>query len=223
LGGKRTYVIYILYLGVYRTYVVYTIVVANMKKRLFLLSIIGFLILTSCNKKEVRVIENDDFKWTITIPKNFKELSESEWDKVEDKGMETFESVYGEEVENRATTIFAYKNGKFQTFESNYQIHDLETDGDYFKSNREVNQIMYETFEQTIPNATLDSISSKQMIDGIEFDRFEININFPNGIEMTTVGYSRLFNDKDFTINIVYTKESVGKELIENIINSKFK
>jgi len=193
-----------------------------MKKRLFLLSIIGFLILTSCNKEGVRVIANDDFKWTVTVPKKFKELSESEWDKVEDKGVETFESVYGEEVENRATTIFAYKNGKFQTFESNYQIHDLETEGDYFESNKEVNQIMYETFEKTIPNATLDSISSKQMIDGLEFDRFEINIDFPNGIEMTTVGYSRLFNDKDFTINIVYTKESVGKELIKNILNSKF-
>ncbi|WP_159018069.1 hypothetical protein [Algibacter sp. L3A6] len=193
-----------------------------MKKRLFLSSIFGFLILTSCNKEKVRVIENDDFKWTVTIPKSFKELSESEWDKVEDKGIETFESVYGEEVENRATTLFAYKNGQFQTFESNYQIHDLETDGDYFKSNAEVNQIMYETFEETIPNATLDSISSKQLIDGLEFDRFEINIDFPNGIEMTTVGYSRLFNDKDFTINIVYTKESVGKELIKNILNSKF-
>ena len=193
-----------------------------MKKRIFLSSIIGFLILTSCNKEEVRVIEKDNFKWTVTIPKNFKELSESEWDKVEDKGMDAFESVYGEEVENRATTLFAYKNGKFQTFESNYQIHDLEIDGDYSESNREVNKMTYETFVETMPNVTLDSISSKEMIDGLEFDRFEINIDFPNGIEMTTVGYSRLFNDKDFTINIVYTKESIGKELIENILNSKF-
>jgi len=194
-----------------------------MNKRISLISIIGFLILISCNKKEeIRVIENDDFKWTITIPKNFRELSESEWDKVEDKGMDAFENVYGEEVENRATTLFAYKSGKFQTFESNYQIHDLETDGNYSESNREVNKMTYETFEETMPNVTLDSISSKETIDGLEFDRFEINIDFPNGIEMTTVGYSRLFNDKDFTINIVYTKESVGKELIENILNSKF-
>ncbi len=193
-----------------------------MKKHIFLVSIIGFLILTSCNKEKVRVIENDDFKWTVTIPKNFRELSESEWDKFEDKGMDVFEDVYGEEMENRATTLFAYKSGKFQTFESNYQIHDLETDGDYFKSNHEVNKMMYETFEETMPNVTLNSISSKEIINGLEFNRFQINIDFPNGIEMTTVGYSRLFNDKDFTINIVYTKESVGKELIENILNSKF-
>jgi len=197
-------------------------VVANMKKLTFLILTIGFLALTSCNKEKVRVIENEDFKWTVTIPKNFRELSESEWDKVEDKGMDAFENVYGEEVENRATTLFAYKSGKFQTFESNYQIYDLEKDGDYSESNREVNKMMYETFEETMPNVTLDSISSKEIIDGLEFDRFEINIDFPNGIEMTTVGFSRLFNDKDFTINIVYTKESVGKELIGNILNSKF-
>ena len=133
-------------------------VVANMKKLTFLILTIGFLVLTSCNKEKVRVIENEDFKWTVTIPKNFRELSESEWDKVEDKGMDAFENVYGEEVENRATTLFAYKSGKFQTFESNYQIHDIEKDGDYSESNREVNKMMYETFEETMPNVTLDSI-----------------------------------------------------------------
>jgi hypothetical protein len=194
-----------------------------MKKIILINSIIGFLILTSCNtKEEIRVIENDDFKWTVKIPKNFRELSESEWNKVEDRGMDVFENVYGEEVENRVTTLFAFKNGKFQTFESNYQIHDLERDGDHTESNHEVNKIMYEALEETMPNVTLDSISSKEIINGLEFNRFEMNIDFPNGIEMTTVGYNRLFNDKDFTINIVYTKESVGKELIENILNSKF-
>ncbi|WP_010134010.1 hypothetical protein [Ochrovirga pacifica] len=193
-----------------------------MKKRIFQISIIGFLLLTSCSKEKVRVIENEDFKWTVTIPKNFRELSDSEWDKVENKGMDAFENVYGEEVENRATTLFAYKSGQFQTFESNFQIHDLEEDGNYYESNREVNKMTFETLKETMPNAILDSVSSKEMIDGLEFDRFQMNIDFQNGIEMTTVGYSRLFNDKDFTINIVYTKENVGKELIENILTSKF-
>jgi hypothetical protein len=193
-----------------------------MNKRILLTSITGFLMLTSCNKEEVRVIENDDFKWTVTIPKNFRELSESEWNKVEDKGMDVFEDVYGEAVENRATTLFAYKSGKFQTFESNYQIHDLESDGDYSESNHEVNKMMYKGFEEIIPNGTLDSISSIAKINGLEFNRFDINIEFPDGMEMTTVGFSRLFNNKDFSINIVYTKENVGKELIDNILNSKF-
>jgi len=184
-----------------------------------------FLSLIGCEKlhkeKEI-VIENNDFKWTVTIPKKFYELPEKDWDKVEEKGMEAIEKVYGEEVENRATTLFAYKNGKFHTFESNYQIFDSKTDRNYSDSNKEVNIMTFKTFEETIPNATMDSISSKQMISGLEFERFEINLNLPNNIKMTTVGFSRLFGDKDFTINIVYINDKIGNELIANILNSKF-
>jgi hypothetical protein len=193
-----------------------------MNKRILLILIIGFLMLTSCEKEEVKIIVNDDFNWTVTIPKNFRELSEGEWDKVEDKGIDVFEDLYGEEVESKATLLFAYKKGDFQSFQSYYKIHDLETDEDYSKSNHELNKLMYKAFEEMVPNGKLDSIASVTIINGLEFNRFDVIIDFPDGMKMTTVDFSRLFNDKDVTINIVYTNKNVGKKLIENILNSKF-
>ena len=178
--------------------------------------------LTSCEKNEAKIIANDDFNWTVTIPKNFRELSESEWEKVENKGIDVFEDIYGKEAESKATLLFAYKKGDFQSFQSYYKIHDLETDEDYSKSNHELNKLMYKVFEEMVPNGKLDSIASVAIINGLEFNRFDINIDFPDGMKMTTVDFSRLFNDKDVTINIVYTNENIGKKLIEDILNSKF-
>ena len=44
-------------------------------------------------EKEI-TIDDDDFKWTISIPKNFKEVSEKNWNKVKSDGIETFEKVF---------------------------------------------------------------------------------------------------------------------------------
>ena len=197
-------------------------VVANMNKRIFLISIIGFLFLTSCNKEKVRVIENDDFKWTITIPKNFKEVSEKNWDKVKSNGIESFEKFSDQKVkkDDIENTLFAYKNGPFHTLESNFKI--IDTTENYSKSNKELNTVTYESLKKAMSNTELDSLSSKQVISGMEFDTFEINFDYPNGERLKTKSFRRLFGNKRFTINILYKNETIGKELINSIKNSNF-
>ena len=193
-----------------------------MRKRTFQISIIGFLLLISCQKEKEITIENDDFKWTINIPKNFREVSEKNWDKVKFNGIETFEKVSDQNVKKNdiENTLFAYKNGKFHTLESNYKIFD--TTKNYSKSNKELNTVTYESLKKAISNTELDSLSSKQMISGMEFDTFEINFNYPNGEILTTKSFRKLFGNKRFTINILYKDETIGKELINSIVNSKF-
>ncbi|GAA4807005.1 hypothetical protein [Litoribaculum gwangyangense] len=193
-----------------------------MRKRTFQISIIGFLLLISCQKEKEITIENDDFKWTINIPKNFREVSEKNWDKVKFNGIETFEKVSDQNVKKNdiENTLFAYKNGKFHTLESNYKIFD--TTKNYSKSNKELNTVTYESLKKAISNTELDSLSSKQMISGMEFGTFEINFNYPNGEILTTKSFRKLFGNKRFTINILYKDETIGKELINSIVNSKF-
>jgi len=191
-----------------------------MRKHLFRLSVIGFFILFSCQKEII--IENDDFKWSINIPNNFKKVSENNWNKVKSDGIELFEKVSDQKVkkEDIENTLFAYKNGKFHTLESNYKT--INTTENYIENNKELNAVTYKSLKKAISNTELDSLSSKQVISGMEFDTFEINFNYPNGERLTTKSFRRLFGNNRFTINIVYKDEAIGKELITSIINSKF-
>jgi len=73
-----------------------------------------------------------------------------------------------------------------------------------------------------MPNTELDSISSKQLISGLEFDSFEINLNYENGEKLTTKSFRRIFGDKRISINILYRNKAIGKKLIESLEKSKF-
>jgi len=193
-----------------------------MRKRTFQISVIGFLLLISCQKEKEITIDNDDFKWTINIPENFKEVSEKNWEKVKSDGIDAFKKVSDQNVKKNdiENTLFAYKNGTFHTLESNFKVFD--TTKNYSKSNKELNIVTYKSLKKAMSNTELDSLSSKQMISGMEFDTFEINFNYPNGEILTTKSFRKLFGNKRFTINILYKDEAIGKELINSIVNSKF-
>lgn len=191
----------------------------RLKTIVLILLFIGF---QNCgNQTNSEVVTVEDFNWTVTIPENFIPIDEKEWDKTIKRGKDAVEKTVGE-IDNQAITIFTYKNEQFNNFEANWQPFDLEIDGDYSESIALVNNIVYETFETQIPKAKLDSVSRIQKISGLEFHRFDIAIDFPNGMKMKTIGFSRLFNQKDFTMNISYIDEKIGKEMLEAFLKSKF-
>jgi len=166
-------------------------------------------------------INNKDFDWTITIPKNFDNVTAEQWTKMQNKGIEAIEKTYDTIVENNAKTIFVFKSDQFNYFESNYQPYDT-SDGDYLEIFKEVNGILYGTFEAQMPNAKLDSISSTEKISGLTFQVFKVTITFPNKMIMDFLMYSRLFGEKEFTVNIMTVDKEKQKLLLEAWRNSKF-
>ena len=190
-------------------------------KTLCFILLIGF---QSCNSQsKSKIINIEGFNWTVTIPENFNPIDNNEWNKLEKKGEDAIEKAIGEDIINEAVTIFVYKNGQFNNFEANWQPFDVEIDGDYMETYSEVNKILYETFETQIPNAKLDSISSIQKVSRFDFHRFDITIDFENGMKMKTIGFSRLFEKKEFTMNITYVDEKIGKKMLDAFLNSQFK
>ncbi len=192
-------------------------------------SILNFLLilllLSSCSgqtKTEPRTLYNEDFKWTITIPENFISVSPKEWAKMQNKGLDAVEDTYGMEVINHAKIIFVFKNADFNYLESNYQPFDVQVDGDYLESCKGVNDILFETFKTQMPNAKIDSISSIEMINNLDFQTFKMKIVFPNGLIMHSMMYSRLFGKKEFAVNIMYIDEKQGKRMIDAWTKSKF-
>jgi len=195
-------------------------------KKIILNCIILILLLSSCisqTKSDSETLKIEEFNWTVNIPENFKPINQEEWNKTLKKGINAIESTFEGEVDNQATTIFTYKNGQFNNFEANWQPFDVEIDGDYMQTYSEVNEMMYQTFEIQIPDAKLDSISSTQKVSGLEFQRFDITIDFPNGIKMKATSFSRLFGKKELTMNITSVDEKIGEKMLNAFLDSNFK
>ncbi|WP_300570410.1 hypothetical protein [Flavobacterium sp.] len=184
-----------------------------------------FLILQGCNgqtKTKKKEIFNKDFNWTITIPENFETVTPEQWMRLQNKGTDAIEKTYGEKIENNAKTIFVFRNDQFNYFESNYQPFDSLKDGSYDESFKEVNKMLYGTFEAQMPEAKLDSISSKETINGLTFNKFKTTIYFPNKMVMDFLIYSRLFDKREFTVNIMTVDKEKQKILLDAWKNSKF-
>ena len=194
--------------------------------RIIYLSLIFLMILLeSCMgkaKSPSKEIYNKEFDWTIEIPEGFESVPAKEWMKMQNRGADAVEKTYDAKVENRTTTIFAFRSDQFHYFESNYQPFDSATDGNYLETFHEVNSMLYGTFEAQMPDAILDSSSSEEIIDGKLFQTYKVNITIPNKITMEFLMFSRLFGNKEFSVNIMTVDKKKQKILLDAWRNSKF-
>ncbi|MBK8442241.1 MAG: hypothetical protein IPL35_02000 [Sphingobacteriales bacterium] len=170
-------------------------------------------------KKE---IYNEDFNWTIIIPENFQNVSAEEWTKMQNEGADAIEKTYGEKVVNQTKTIFVFKSDQLNYFESNYQPFDIEVDGDYLESCKNVNNILYEAFITQMPDMKIDSISTIEKIDNLEFQTFKIKVEYQKKMTLNVLMFSRLFDKKWFSVNIMYADNKKGEQMLESWRKSKF-
>jgi hypothetical protein len=163
-----------------------------------------------------------EFNWKIMIPPGFNPISKEEWAKAEEKGASAIENTVGEKIENRATTLFAYKLDTFHSIDANYQPFAVDVDGDYGENFTAISEMLVETFLTEMPTIAFDSSSSRELIDGLEFHCFKLKINFPNNTSLWMIMYSRIFGKNDFTINFLYKEEEKGKEMLNAWRSSRF-
>ena len=194
-----------------------------MLKKLYTFLVTILLLFQNCNgqKTETKFYDKD-FKWSILIPKGFTQVSEKEWSENQQKGENAIEKTTGEEVINEAKTIFVFKTDDMNYFEANYQPFDIKIDGDYLENNKNVNNTIYQTFKDNMPNAKIDTLSSTEKIDNLIFYKHETKIHLPNNQILDMIMYSKLFDKKEFTVNIMFVDPKRGKEMIDAWKNSKF-
>lgn len=202
----------------------YTTQILHRKKFKFQVLIILLAMFQTCFSQTTaeKEIYNADFKWLLTIPEDFESVSAEDWAKMQNKGADAIEKTFNEELIIYTKTIFVFKNDQFNYFESNYQPFDTLVDGNYLESCNAVNNILLETFKAQMPDIKVETTRSVENIDGLEFQKFQIKALYPNNITLHILMYSRLFDKKELTINIMYVDPKKGEKMIENWKNSKF-
>ena len=163
-----------------------------------------------------------EFKWSIEIPKDFYKVGKEEWSEKQQKGKDAIEKTVGEEIVNQSKTIFIFKADDMNYFEANYQPYDTESDGDYLENYKNVNRTIYQTFKENMPNAKIDTLSSTEKINDLLFYKYEAKIHLPNNMILDMIMYSRLFDKKEFTVNIMFVDVKKGKQMMDAWKNSTF-
>ena len=115
-----------------------------------------------------------------------------------------------------------FKSDQLNYFESNYQPFDIAIDGNYLESCKDVNNILYETFKTQMPDIKIDSTSTIEKIDNLEFQTFKMKVEYPNKMVLNVLMFSRLFDKKEFSVNIMYVDNNKGQQMLESWRKSKF-
>ena len=170
-------------------------------------------------KKE---IYNKEFNWTITVPEIFDTVSAEQWAKMQDRGADAIEKTFDERIDNRANTIFIFRSDQLNYFESNYQPFDTKTDGDYLESCKSVNEMLYQTFVSQMKGIKIDTTTSTEKIDNLEFQALKMKVTYPNNMVLYVHMFSRLFGKREFSVNIMYVDKHKGELMLSSWRNSKF-
>ena len=73
-----------------------------------------------------------------------------------------------------------------------------------------------------MPGIKIDTISTVEKIDNLEFQKFKMKIVYPNKMVFNVIMYSRLFGKREFSVNIMYVDDRKGQLMLEAWKNSKF-
>ncbi|MBB2146364.1 hypothetical protein GM921_12760 [Pedobacter sp. LMG 31464] len=184
--------------------------------------------LGACNsqaKKEGTKLESytsTEIGWTIEIPAGYKLISQAKIEASDKKGKEAVDKVYEGEVNTDSLKHLAsFQKNQLNLFDSTIEPYVEKQPGDYEANNKLIKQLIFDTYHKQGIKA--DTLSSKENIQGQQFNAFHIKVYGPNGTEiMNQIMFSKIIKGYDFGVNISYNNEADKKILLDSFKQSKF-
>ena len=197
--------------------------------------LITCLTLSDISKGQENVVKHDTssqtvffdtkFKWRILIPKGFDTVSAKVYASLQKQGIEDLEKTANQNVQEDsiATRICAYQSNIFNYFEANKVTFDSKIYGNFYTCCRQDDDQIYAYYKKILfDDLKIDTIITNEKIDGYDFRRFQLHIEFGNKRELNMDVYSRLFDDKEFTLVIVYANRKKGDLILSAWRKSTF-
>jgi hypothetical protein len=159
--------------------------------------------------------------WSVEIPAGFSFMDSSHNAEIQRNGKKLLEDANKIEADiSTLVTLFTALRGK-ELFSSTIEPYNTGSNGSYINNVRKVSEFIYKTFEVRIPKATLDSSSSVIAIDGMNFNKFTVEVSIDERILFTTVLLARLHNGFDWGISYLYVTDNSRREIEAAIEKSK--
>ena len=189
----------------------------NKRNIFIIIAILKFGIINSQSNN--RIIYNEIFKWSFSIPDTFENVGLTETEKNQALGKEMIEKELGQKVVNKSIKIYGFKNGIYNQLIVNYQL--TQSTDNYELRFKEVCEILYESLKTKLPTANITHSFSSEFISNIKFETFDLQIS-ANNIKMNIKSFSTIIDDKILNIQIGYQDNTVGEKLIAAIRESTF-
>ena len=191
-----------------------------MKKILLLLFACAFF--TSYAQEKGTKFYFREIGWKVILPNTFITATEEENKNNMQRGVNLIENANDvdlEDLRELKDLISATKGDNY--INATIRPYDVAVDGDYTEANDSMKVIIYRTF-LAIPGATLDTSSSKVLIDNLNFEKFAINISINGEPFMTMIMLFKLYKGYDFGITYLYLDEKTKLEIEKMLTESKF-
>lgn len=192
-----------------------------MKKSIFFL----LLLITAYGQAQTgdTLIRIKQLGWSLRLPKSFVLVSDKENQELTDKGKSAIEKSTDIQVDMTGlVTLLSASQGEFNYISATIQAFNPEEDGDYLEVNEGVKAMLHKTLVDQMPGGKVDTSTTLQVIDGLEFSRFNADISIEGKKILTMVMLFKLYKGYDFGITYVYIDEK-ARQMIETMLkNSKF-
>ncbi|MFV0344953.1 MAG: hypothetical protein ACK5IQ_01675 [Bacteroidales bacterium] len=157
--------------------------------------------------------------WTIDVPEGWEIINRLE--NATAKDIEEMKALGNTNVSGLKYLI-GFRKDQLNTFQSTTEPFNPEAGVTWDENNAKLRALTYDAFvEQKVK---IDTASTKEKIDGLEFDVFVIKAysNADNKIMFIQEMYSREINGLYFGINISYNSKELRKTMFNALKNSKF-
>ena len=149
-----------------------------------------------------------------------KTVNADEWAKLKERGL--FSKKGEINGEGNRKLICAFNNDEFNTFEAIYIPFDPEVEGNFIEKSKPLIDKMYKAFVTRMPSYAVDTLTSIEQIDNLDFYVLKVHITDPDNKTLDMLTYSRLFDKQLFTLNISYIDEEIGQKMLDAWKNSTF-
>lgn len=179
---------------------------------------------TFCNaQQQNRKFTFKEVGWTITLPAGYEVMDSSTNAAFISKGKKAVEESNDMELDiSQMRTLISASKSQFNYFDATITSYDAQEDGNYEELNQGINDVLFKTFEDKMPNQKIDSSTTTTTIDGLIFDKFQIKIPLGEGMIMNMILLSRLRNGFDFGISYLYLDETTKQEIEHMLSTSEF-
>ena len=179
------------------------------------------LFLSACNAQQrPDELRFSQVNWTLKIPPSSKILDKQQIDSLQKVTVDKLKVTKDEIGEYE--TLFIFLHDRLNGFSST--INKFDKPYSVWVKNHELNkQFIIKSLQDQKGNIEIiDTLSSREVIDGASFEKFYVEIMYPGtNIKMHNYWYNRQQNGYDWTISINFVDEEIGKEYFDLLRGSK--
>ncbi len=191
--------------------------------RFFSTVFFSILYFAATAQTENRIYTFKQIGWTIQLPADFDVMDSIDNIAHMEKGLKAIEDATDVTADiSKTITLISATKDKFNYFNATIEPFD-DSDGlSWESSNQTLKEVLYATFAEKMSDAAIDTISGKQIIDGVSFDRYHITISLDGKPIFNMLLLSKLYKGFDFGISYLYLDERTRLQIESMLEQSKF-